>query len=118
MTSKISGPSKASIFSLSKEISESDRSVRSKMVVANIEGLQKVGEQIWEEDGFFGKLNPDYSCHKNDFPENALIYVNQGYLTIKDRDTMIYCDHTILAQIVPFKSVPENIDETIKETKG
>ena len=89
----------------------------SKMVVANIEGVEKVGEQIWEEEGYFGKLNPDYSCHKNDFPENARIYVNQGYLTVKDRDTMIYCDYTILAQIIPFKSSPENIDETVKEDK-
>ena len=87
------------------------------MVVANIEGVEKVGEQIWEEEGYFGKLNPDYSCHKNDFPENALIYVNQGYLTVKDRDTMIYCDYTILAQIIPFKSSTENIDEAIKDDK-
>ena len=117
MSSKFSGPSKASVFSLSKEISESDRSVRSKMVVANIEGVEKVGEQIWEEEGYFGKLNPNYSCHKNDFPENALIYVNQGYLTVKDKDTMIYCDYTILAQIILFKSSPENIDEAVKEDK-
>ena len=117
MSSKSSRPSKASIFSLSKEISESDRSVRSKMVVANIEGVEKVGEQIWEEEGYFGKLNPDYSCHKNEFLENTLIYVNQGYLTVKDRDTMIYCEYTILAQIIPFKSSPENIDEAVKEDK-
>ena len=110
-SSKFSGPSNASIFSLSKEISESDQSVRSKMVVANIEGIEKVGEQIWEEEGYFGKLNPDYSCHKNDFPENALIYVNIC------RDTMIYCDYTILAQIIPFKSSAENIDEAVKEDK-
>ena len=115
--SKLSGASKANIFSLSKEISEFDQSVRSKMVVSNIEGVQKVGEQIWEEEGYFGKLNPDYSCHKNDFPENAPIYVNQAYLTVKDRDTMIYCDYTILAQIMPFKSLPENVDEAVKLDK-
>ena len=87
------------------------------MVVANIEGVQKVGEQIWEEEVYFGKLNPDYSCHKNDFPENALIYINQGYLTVKDRGTIIYCDYTILGQIIAFKSPPENIDEAVKADK-
>ena len=87
------------------------------MVVANIEGVEKVGKQVWEEEGYFGKLNPDYSCHKNDFPENALCYVNQAYLTVKDKDTMIYCDYVILAQIITFKATPEDIDEKIKEDK-
>ena len=87
------------------------------MVVANIDGVQKVGEQIWEEERYFGKLNPDYSCHKNDFSENCLVYMNQVYLAVKDRDTMIYCDYTILGQIIAFKSPPENIDEAVKLDK-
>ena len=77
------------------------------MVVANIEGVEKIGEQVWQRDGFFGKINPDYSTHKNDFPENCLCYINRAYLTVKERDTMIYCDYIILAQIVVFRSTPE-----------
>ena len=114
--SKISG-GMASIFSLTKEISDSEKSIRSKMVVANIEGVEKAGEQVWQQDGYFGKVNPDYSCHKNDFPENCLVYINQAYLTVKERDTMIYCDYIILAQIVAFRSPPENVDEIIKNDK-
>ena len=88
------------------------------MVVANIEGVEKVGEQVWQQDGYFGKVNPDYSCHKNDFPENCLVYINQAYLTVKERDTMIYCDYIILAQIVVYRSFEaENIDEVIKDEK-
>ena len=87
------------------------------MVVANIEGVEKAGEQVWQEDGYFGKVNPDYSCYKNDFPENCLVYINQAYLTVKERDTMIYCDYIILAQIVAFRSPPENVDEIIKNDK-
>ena len=89
------------------------------MVVANIEGVEKVGEQVWQNDGFFGKINPDYSTHKNDFPENCLGYINQAYLTVKERDTMIFCDYIILGQIVVFRSIPEgeNIDEHIKNDK-
>ena len=91
------------------------------MVVANIEGAEKIGEQVWQSDGLFGKINPDYSTHKNDFPENCLCYINQAYLTVKDRDTMIYCDYITLAQIVVFRSPPdsevENIDELIKNDK-
>ena len=91
------------------------------MVVANIEGVEKIGEQVWQRDGFFGKINPDYSTHKNDFPENCLCYINQAYLTVKDRDTMIYCDYIILRQIVVFRSPPDsegdNIDKLIKNDK-
>ena len=110
---------KGNIFSLSKEFSDCEKTIRSKMVVANIEGAEKVGEQVWQKDGFFGKINPDYSTHKNDFPENCLCYINQAYLTVKDRDTMIYCDYAILAQIVVFRSPPEgeNVDELIKNDK-
>ena len=56
--SKISG-GKASIFSLTKEISDSEKSIISKMVVANIDGVEKAGEQVWQQDGYFGKVNPD-----------------------------------------------------------
>ena len=87
------------------------------MVVANIEGVEKVGEQVWQQDRYFGKVNPDYSCHKNDFRENCLVYINQAYLTVKERDTMIYRDYIILAQIVVFRSAPDNVDELIKNDK-
>ena len=88
------------------------------MVVANIEGVEKVGEQVWQQDGYFGKVNPDYNCHKNDFLENCLVYINQAHLTVKERDTMIYCDYIILAQIVVYRSFEAgNIDEVIKDNK-
>ena len=88
------------------------------MVVANIEGVQKSGEEIWQKEGYFGKVNAEYSCHKNDFPENCVFYINQAYLTLKDRDSIIYCDYIILGQIVLFKSQPESgIDEFISKDK-
>ena len=110
---------KGNVFSLSKEFSDHEKTVRSKIIVANIEGAEKIGEQVWQNDGYFGKINTDYSTHKNDFPENCLVYVNQAFLTLKDRDTMIYCDYIILGQMIPFKSPPEseNIDEYIKNDK-
>ena len=95
--------SKSNVFSLSKEYSDHEKTIRSQMVVANIDGVEKSGEEIWQKEGYFGKIYPEYNCHKNDFPENALIYLNQAYLTLKDRNSIIYCDYVILGQIVPFK---------------
>ena len=111
--------SKSNVFSLSKEYSDHEKTIRSQMVVANIDGVEKSGEEIWQKEGYFGKINPEYNCHKNDFPENALIYLNQAYLTLKDRNSIIYCDYVILGQIVPFKLQPaeSDLDEFISKDK-
>ena len=93
---------KSNVFSLSKEYSDSEKTIRSQMVVANVDGTEKSGEEIWLKEGYFGKLNPEFNCHKNDFPENCLLYINQAYLTFKDRKSLIYCDYAVLGQIVPF----------------
>ena len=103
-------------MSLSKEISERDHAIRSKLVVANIDG-EKSSKAIWEKDGFFGTINPDLSIHKKDFPENALVYINQAYLTVKDGEVMIYCDYVILGQLIALKNSPEDLDEAIKNDK-
>ena len=104
-------------MSLSKEISEGDHAIRSKVVVANIDGEKKSSKAVWEKDGFFGTINPDLSIHKKDFPENALVYINQAYLTVKDGEVMIYCDYVILGQLIALKNPPEDLDEAIKNDK-
>ena len=81
-SSQMLSPQKANIMSLSREISDSDRIIRSKVVGANTDGEKRASEAIWEDDGYFGALNPDFSIHKKDFLENALVYINQAYLTI------------------------------------
>ena len=43
---------KGNVFSLSKEFSDHEKTIRSKMVVANIEGAEKNGQN----DGFLEKL--------------------------------------------------------------
>ena len=108
---------KANVMSLSREITDSDHTIRSKMVVANIEGEKKASEAVWQGNGYFGDINPDFSIHKKDFPKNTLIYINQAYLTVKDGDAMIYCDYIILGQIISLRNSPENLDEAIENDK-
>ena len=119
LSSQTTVKSKSNVFSLSKEYSDHVKTIRSQMVVANINGVEKSGEEISQKEGYFGKINPEYNCHKNDFPENALIYLNQVYLTLKDRNSIIYCDYVILGQIVPFKLQPaeSDLDEFISKDK-
>ena len=51
-------------------------------------------------------------------PENAILYLNQGYLSYKDDKKIYYTDIFIIGQIVPLLNQPENLDEhTPKENE-
>ena len=45
---------------------------------------------------------------KNNYPENSIIHINQGYLTVKNNKTMYYGDHVIIGQIIEAINPPEN----------
>ena len=105
---------KANIMCLSKEVSDAEHTIRLQMVVVDMTDKEKrPSESVWAEDGYFGDINPDFSIHKKDFPENALVYANQAYLTVKDGYMIIYCDYAILGQIVSLRNPPENLDEAV-----
>ena len=99
-------------MSLSRELTEADRGVRSQVVLASLDGSsdKRASECVWKENGFFGELKADFSVHKKDFPENALVYVNQAYLSTEDGEPIVYCDFAIIGQLVPVKNSPANFD--------
>ena len=35
-------------------------------------------EKIWKKNGFFGDQKSDFTITKPNFPENTLVYCNQG----------------------------------------
>ena len=45
---------------------------------------------------------------KEDYPENSILHMNQGHLTIKDNKTFLLSDYYILPQV----------NESIKSTRG
>ena len=47
---------------------------------------------------------------KDKFPENSIIYINQGYLTVKDNKRMFYDNYYTLGQIIEAINPPENIE--------
>ena len=114
-------PQKSNIMGLSRKLTEADRQIRSQVIVAETSDkeLNASSESVWEENGYFGDINPDFSIHKRDFPENALKYINQAYLTVKEGNAMIYCNYVLLDQILHLKNPPENLDEALAndETK-
>ena len=103
---------RANLMSLSKEITDSEKNVRSQLVVASMEidGEKRPCEKVWSGNGLFGEVKADFTLHKRDFPENALIYVNQAYLSTKDGEAIVYCDYIVVGQLLILKNPPEEID--------
>ena len=103
----------ANIMSLSRELAEVDRSVRSQVTLATLDNSgDKVGsERVWSGNGFFEELRADFSIHKKDFPD-VLIYINQVYLSVKVGKPIVYCDYVVLGQFVSLKNSPVDLDES------
>ena len=75
---------KANMLLLTKEATEKDSSSKTQLLLStNSQLSEKIsGEQIWKKNGFFFDKRADFNIEKENFPENALCYVNQAYLSI------------------------------------
>ena len=56
-------------------------------------GNGKNTTNIWPEHGYFKQQPCDFGIDKENFPENSIIYVNQGSLTIKGNKKLYYVDY-------------------------
>ena len=75
---------------------------------------------IWPEHGYFKQQPCDFGLDQESFPENSLIYINPGYLTIKDNRKHFYAGYYLIAQINECAKFPEDIEKyfcTEKEVK-
>ena len=67
-------------------------------------------KRIWFHNCFFGDQRSDIIISKENFPENTLLYANQGVITkFKAGERAIYLDYVALAQILPASVCPPNI---------
>ena len=72
------------------------------MMFLNNDNDPQKTEIIWKSNGFFKEQRTDLTIKKPNFPENTLVYVNQGSIShIKDEQA-IYLELVILGQILPF----------------
>ena len=56
---------------------------------------------MWTENGFFNEQRCDLTITKPDFPENTLVYVNQGSISTVKCGYAIYLEFVILGQLMP-----------------
>ena len=64
---------------LSKEASTKDERLKMEMMVASMgESPKKSTERVWKKNDFFGDQRTDLIIKKANFPENTLVYINNG----------------------------------------
>ena len=76
-TSAMEIPKRANMLYLSKEASTKDQKLKMQMLFSTGNST-KNAEFVWKHNGFFGDQKRELTLFKRNFPENTLIYVNQG----------------------------------------
>ena len=67
---------------LSKEASTKDQNLKTQMMMTlNDDNDSQKTETIWKSNGFFKEQRTDFTIKKPNFPENTLVYVNQGSIS-------------------------------------
>ena len=107
---------KANMLLLSKEMSDKDRSINTKLLLSfsNASSQKLSGERVWKNNGFFKDVRPELNLGKVNMPENTLFYINQGFLsTVKNGEIAMYVQNFILGQIIIAANQPKDIDEYV-----
>ena len=82
---------------LSKEATNKDQSLKMRLLLSSDDKPSLDTELIWQWNGYFGGQKGEFTLNKLNFPENTLIYTNQGsILTLKCGEHAIYFDYVIL----------------------
>ena len=95
-----------------------DRNIETTITASNFEnGNGKNTSNILSEYGYFKQQPCDFGMDKENFPEYVIIYINQGYLTIKDNRKLCYADYYLIGQINENANSPEDIEGHVCQDK-
>ena len=98
---------------LSKEATKKDESLKMQTMLSlkDDKGDSSSTEKMWKSNGFFGDQKTNLTIIKANFPENTLVYVNNGSIfAVKGGKTAVYLGYVILVQILPVMNSPDNLD--------
>ena len=107
----IGGLEKTNMLFFGCELTRKGRSLKTQMMISSNKcEVVKSSERIWYDNGFFSDQRADFNLSKNIFPENTLVYVNQGTISTVKNDLAIYINCLILGQVIPAQSSPKGIE--------
>ena len=104
---------------LSKEATNKDQCLKMQMMLSlDKEDSTNNSEKIWSSNGFFGDQKGDFTIKKANFPENTLVYCNQGTISnLKSGDYAIYLDYVTLRQLILANNFPDLENYKLKENE-
>ena len=109
MLSDIPKLEKANMLLLSKEMTDKDRSMKTQLLVKPKDDKLS-GEKIWKQDGFFKDVRAELNLEKVNIPENALLYINQDFLsTVKSGEIAMYLHNFVIGQLIVAANQPKDI---------
>ena len=80
------------------------------MLISLKDNESKKTETVWKENGFFNEQRSDLTITKPHFPENTLVYVNQGSISTVKGGHAIYLEFEIIGQLMPLANPDPKID--------
>ena len=94
---------------LSKEASTKDQHLKTQMMMTlNDDNDSQKTETIWKSNGSFKEQRTYLTIKKPNFPENTLVYMNQGSISPIKSEQAIYLEFVI--QILPFANPDPKIN--------
>ena len=95
---------------LSKETSTKDQQLKTQIMISLKDDDSKKTECVGTENSFFSDQRSDLSILKSNFPENTLVYVNQGTVSTFKGGQAIYLQFVIIGQIMPIINLDPKTD--------
>ena len=102
---------KVNICHLFKEATQKEKSFKTQLLFTSNDEKPTKTERIWKHSSFFNDQKGDFTISKINFPENTLVYTNQGTVSTIKGDYAFNIDYVILKQVIPARNTPENITE-------
>ena len=104
---------RANMF-LSKEATYKDQSLQMQMMLPFDKESSNNSEKVWKKKVFWGGQKEDFTITNPNFPEDLLVYCNQGTIsTLKAGGYAIYLNYVILGQIIPEINSPADLDNYV-----
>ena len=96
---------------LSKEATSKDQQLKTKMALSFQDDEYKNTEKLQQESGFFDNHRSNLTIPKANFLENALVYVNQGSVSLfKGGGQAIYLEFAVCGQWMPVPNPDPSIN--------
>ena len=104
---------------LSKEITSKDQQLKTQMAISFQDDDSKNTKKVWQESGFFDDHRSDLTIPKAKFPENTLVYINQGSVSlVKGGGQAIYLQFVVCGQLMPVANPDLTINLETHVIKG